>query len=48
LDIGQLGFVQVWNEVMEARTRQRTKLGMIQEEMRREAFTGREAMRIRA
>jgi hypothetical protein len=43
----QVNFVQAWKEIMDARRRQRGRLAQIQEEMKREAFTGKTALAIR-
>jgi len=42
-----LDFVQAWNEVIVARRKQREMMGRIQEGMRTEVFTAKEALQIR-
>lgn len=44
---GQLNFIQTWNEVMEERRKQRTRLRSIQEEMKKETFSSKDALAIR-
>jgi hypothetical protein len=39
-------FAQAWSEVMAARRRQRVRLMQIQEDLKGEVFTGKEARKI--